>query len=99
MVCQTLEKMVDGHLIKSIPKESRCCVVSLNGQLLLFTFLLCWGGIWLGQCPKKTTLHLYAEPFFPPRSSSYNHRTVVEMDFITDTADLSQRQFIHSFKL
>lgn len=33
----------------------------------------------------------YTEPFSPPQSSSYNHRTVLEMDFVTDAADLSQR--------
>lgn len=33
----------------------------------------------------------YTEPFSPPQSSSYNHRTVLEMFFFTDAADLSQR--------
>ena len=91
MVCQTFSKVVCGHSIKSTAKENRCYLVSLSGQLLCFAFLLCWGGKWLGQCPKKPTLQLYAEPFSPPCSSCCNRRTFLEMDSITDTADLSQR--------
>lgn len=61
MVCQAISDMVRGSLVKTAPKENRCCLFSLSGLLLPLCLSLGRYRAW--SVPQKPSIQLCIDIF------------------------------------